>query len=1273
MAPRFDRAISASTLKPRARLKPAAGNPLGCGDDNSYSVADTTNLGGDRFSINHNGLHMPTMTPKSDSQSWLADQPLQTKISLGIGLILGLFLLSSVMTVNLLREQQTHRHWTIHTYEVLLTLDDLRRAAQTSQIGARGYVLLQRTDELAIFESGKDDFSKRLAQMRQLTSDNALQQSRIDTIEAMAARWQQEITVNMIDPIAKLQITDPSAAAIERQRIQINYRQHRTITVEELMAVLDRMTAEENALLVVRNQRLDNSVRFIKAMNIIATLLGLILGFLVIRFTSLLITRPLHRLSDMMTRLANHDHDFEIHRLNQKDEIGTIARGLQVFKQMVIDTQSKTWLKTQISVVSHRLQQATTHREFAQSITSEVVPILKMGVGLFYSFDEMRFRLDLLGSYGLRLNDHSVDGYMPGEGLVGQCAVERKIILIDDVPSNYVHIDSGSGDALPRSIVIVPVLYRDRLIGVLEMAGFSPVEPLQRELLDELLPIVALTLENLNRAVNTQDLLEQTREQADKLGMSELLMRQQQEVLRENNDALQAKTAELEEQSERLVTSEEELRVQTEELQASNEKLRDKTESLNRQKHVLVELQKDTEQKAEELGRASQYKSDFLANMSHELRTPLNSLLILSRSLSDNDTGNLDDEQIESARIIHDSGTSLLHLINDILDLSKIEAGKMELMIDELPLADLQRRLMRTFVHIAEKKNLGFTVDIEPGLPAILHTDGAKLEQIANNLLSNAFKFTAQGSVAVKIGRPDATIALPGTLLGQPLMAISVTDSGIGIPADKFQHIFNAFEQVDASTSRQFGGTGLGLAISRKMSQLMGGDILLRSESGQGSCFILLLPETPPEQATNVAEAAPLVRTTVRSHTLSPGLLPEVIDDDRRSLQPGQTTILVIEDDPAFTRILIDMIHRKGYRALAASDGEAGLQLAREHHPTGILLDVMLPMMDGWTVMDKLKADATTRAIPVHFISATDEATRGLELGAVGFLTKPVSRESIGEAFERLLHFAEGHQRHLLIVDDEADSRTAIRTMLRADNVLIDEAGSAEEALEKTADIRYDCIVLDLGLPGMSGLELLEHLSKAPGGVPPVVIYSGRDMSREENLQLRQYTDSIVVKGARSPERLLDEVSLFLHSIQHAQKRLSNGNNGLASTELSGRRVLLVDDDMRNLFALSKVLRSWGLVVAMAQDGQKALKALGDDEAPELVLMDIMMPVMDGYDTMRAIRAQPQFDKLPIIALTAKAMRGDREKCIEAGASDYLSKPIDIDKLSSMIRVWLQR
>jgi CheY-like chemotaxis protein len=442
---------------------------------------------------------------------------------------------------------------------------------------------------------------------------------------------------------------------------------------------------------------------------------------------------------------------------------------------------------------------------------------------------------------------------------------------------------------------------------------------------------------------------------------------------------------------------------------------------------------------------------------------------------------------------------------------------------------------------------------------------------------------------------------------------------------------------------------------------------VLRSTPGEGSTFTVLLPLAPPAASAPAAAPAHTPAPAPRSYTSA--LLPETIEDDRASLQPGDTTILLVEDDPAFARILADMIHRKGYRVLAAADGESGLALAHEHRPTGVLLDVMLPGMDGWTVLQRLKADAATRHIPVHFISATDEAGRGRELGAVGFLTKPVSREAIGSAFERLLHFAEGRTRQLLIVDDDAASRTAVRTMLRREDVDIDEADSAEAALRLAGETRYDCIVLDLGLPGMSGMELLDQLAATPAGVPPVVVYSGRDLSPEENLQLRQYTDAIVVKGARSPERLLDEVSLFLHSIKHAPRRtLEHASPG---SELKGRSVLLVDDDMRNLFALSKVMRGWGLQVTLAQDGEKALKALEGNPATELVLMDIMMPGMDGYAAIQAIRAQPRFANLPVVALTAKAMRGDREKCLEAGASDYLSKPVDLDRLLSLLRVWL--
>jgi signal transduction histidine kinase len=688
-------------------------------------------------------------------------------------------------------------------------------------------------------------------------------------------------------------------------------------------------------------------------------------------------------LTDLLTRLANHDHEFTISRLDRRDEIGEIGRALQVLKQMSLDTQAQGWIKEQVSGISHLLLQATTRKEFAGWLTGQLVPLCKAGAGLFYRYDDAQHRLELLGSYGLRLGIHPADQYAPGEGLVGQCAIERKIITLDDVPANYLHIDSGSGEALPGHVTILPVLYRDTLIGVLELAGFSALSPLHLRLLEELLPIVALTLENLNRTLST-------REQADDLRVSELVMRQQKEVLRDNNDALQAKTAELEEQSARLIASEEELRKQADQLQASNAELRLTTD---------------------ELARASRYKSEFLANMSHELRTPLNSLLILSRSLADNGTGNLDAEQVESARVIHDAGNSLLYLINDILDLSRIEAGKLELVIDELALTGLAQQLRRTFAHVAAHKGLDFSLDIAPGLPAILHTDGARLEQILNNLLSNALKFTARGAVTVHIGRPDADLDRPATLRDQPLIALTVSDTGIGIPADKFERVFNAFEQVDAGTSRQYGGTGLGLAISQRMAAMLGGVLILRSEVGRGSRFTVLLPET----------------------------IPDIVP-------------------------------------ITGAD----------------------PTPPGTTAPDHPRQPAAPSA----------------------------------------LH----------------------------------RAGTSRPA---------------------------------------------------------------------------------------------------AAADLAGHRVLLVDDDMRNLFALSSVLRGWGLQVDLAQDGAKALALLANGAHPELLLMDIMMPGMDGYAVIRSIRAQPHFAGLPIIALTAKAMQGDRERCLQMGANEYLSKPIDLDRLATVLRAAL--
>ncbi|WP_233843712.1 response regulator [Dyella sp. 2HG41-7] len=1206
-------------------------------------------------------------TPPTRKYSWLANLPIRFKIILAIGLLLGLFLINSLINVTSQNRQSETRRWADHTYQVLLQIESLQRTALNGQVGLRGFMLSHNAAELARAKNSNGELLVKLAELRQLTTDNALQQTRIDRIQTLVTQWVREMQDLVLTPESAIKSNDPDLSA-QIAAIQKNYLAHRTVHVEDYTTVLDEMSETERQLLIVRTQSAERLLNKTLYVNVASGLIGLILGLLVISLTSRMVTRPIRRLTDLMTRLANHDHTIEIRGVERRDEIGEISRALQVFKQMVIESRLQANLKNDATNISTSLQVATNHQDFAHRFVSQLAPLIQSGVALFYGYDETRGRLDLLGSYGLRLQA-SPDAYMPGEGLVGECAASRQPIVLDQVPSNYLRIDSGSGSAVPSHLTILPLLVRNQLVGIMEFAGFTALTPHQQQLLDELLPMAALTLENLNRAVNTEQLLEQTREQTDELRISAVTMRQQQEALRSANDTLQTKTYELEEQSQRLLASEEELRVQADELQSSNEELRLMTDTLRQQKEQVEALQEETEQKAEELARASRYKSEFLANMSHELRTPLNSLLILSRSLADNREKNLSNEQVESARIIHDAGSSLLRLINDILDLSKIEAGKMELSLVDHPLQNLVRSFRRNFDHVARDKKLDYEVTVADGLPEIIHTDPNRLEQIVNNLLANAFKFTAKGGIRVHISRPGEGVPVPQALANPSLLAISVKDSGIGIPADKLERIFNAFEQADNSTSRQFGGTGLGLSISRRMAALLGGDIVLRSEVGQGSEFVLLLPERSTGAATDVS--TPAMSTSIPStRPVTRHILPtEGMKDDRERIAPGDSVILIVEDDPAFAHILADIVRQKGHRMLHAPNGEGGLELARRYHPVGILLDVMLPGMDGWTVIERLKADSATRHIPVHFLTATDDAGRGRELGAVGFLTKPVTREAINEAFERLLHFAEGRTRHLLVVDDDAHARSAVRTLLKHDDVEIDEAGSGEEALQKIADIGYDCIVLDLGLPGMSGTDMLEKLA-AGGSIPPVVVYSGRELSREENLRIRQYTDSIVIKGARSPERLMDEVSLFLHSIRDSR----HGASSAASDHdgLRGRHVLLVDDDMRNLFALSKVLRDWGMQVSVAQDGHKALHALDETPNIELVLMDIMMPGMDGYEATQAVRAQSKFEKLPIIALTAKAMRGDRERCLEAGASDYLSKPIDLDKLASMMRMWLR-
>ena len=1201
---------------------------------------------------------MRSSPPSPESTgSWLAHLPIQTKLALPFGSLLLVMLLVLLAVFQGAAEQTEARELTLHTYEVIDAEQKFVIAVRDIQVAVRGYTLRASDTDLRSLDVAERRAKTAIADLRQLLANSPDQATRVDRIEATFTRYVQE---SVRPHVARLIEIRAGPLGVRESRIVAAGEQQLDASAPDLALMSELTTAlveQARALMTERLGDLEESTRELRWTLLGALVAVVLLSLGALWFALRQITQPISHITGLMTRLAEGERRIDIPGLARRDEVGAIARALNAFKQLVIENQRTSWVKSHVGELSAQLQRQSDREVFANTVTASVAPLVEAGVAVFYAADEQGKRLTLLGHYGFRQRKHVTTDYALGEGLVGQCARERKVIQLDQVPSDYTAIHSGTGEAMPSTVIVLPLISADRLLGVIEFAAFKPFNTAQSQLLDALLPVVALSFDNLSRALITEALLTETRRQSDALQASEEELRSQQDELRGQNHLLET-------QSSQLKASEEELRVQAEELQATNEELREQSEALTEQKKQVEAAERAAQEKAEDLSRASQYKSEFLANMSHELRTPLNSLLILARGLADNDDNHLSADEVESAEVIHSAGTSLLRLINDILDLSKIESGKMDLSIESVPLSEISIALSRTFRSVSREKQVALVIDQDPALPATFDTDQGKLEQILNNLLSNAFKFTAQGEVRLSIR----------AVTGQRI-AFVVSDTGIGIPPDKFEKVFQAFEQVDGSTRRQYGGTGLGLSIARSLAQLLGGDITLSSTAGQGSSFTVTLPlkstvVDQPERALPSPQRRDPV--PVVSPAVVPALPDATVADDREALQPGDPAILIVEDDVAFARILLDTVRKRGQRGLVATDGEAGLALAQRFVPTGILLDVMLPGLDGWGVIEQLKTDPRTRAIPVHFISATEERVRALDAGAVGFLTKPVDRHDLSGALERLQQFEPGRLRRVMVIDDDSGARLAVRKLLASQQVEVVEAADAETALEmlraRDEDHRVNCIVLDLGLPGMDGFTFLEQMASLDQP-PPVVVYSGRDLSREETLKLRAYTDSIVIKGARSPERLLDEVSLFLHSLRPISAAAQP--NPKADAQLAGKTVLVVDDDVRNMFAMSKALRAKGLNVVMAQDGHKALKQLENVSNIDLVLMDIMMPGMDGYDTMREVRRNAAWTSLPMIALTAKAMRGDREKCIEAGASDYLTKPVDLDKLFSMMRVWL--
>jgi HAMP domain-containing protein/signal transduction histidine kinase/DNA-binding response OmpR family regulator len=941
-----------------------------------------------------------------------------------------------------------------------------------------------------------------------------------------------------------------------------------------------------------------------------------------------------------LTRSIKVDARGEVAEL--KDNINTMIDNLRLTTDR---NTEQDWLKTNLARFTSMLQGQRDLVTVGKLLLSELVPLVNAHQGLIYQVNtEGTPHLTMLASYG---NSHP--GYKSrieyGEGFLGQCAVDTKRILVTSLPPDTIPVGASMFQAMPRSLVVFPVVFENEIKAVLGLASLHEFAPVHLTFLEQLTNGIGILVNSIEATMQTEGLLKQSQQLATEL-------QTQQKELQQTNEQLAQKAQQLAEQNVEV----------------------------ERKNQEIEQARRALEEKATELALTSRYKSEFLANMSHELRTPLNSILILGQQLADNPEGNLTPKQVEFARTVHGAGTDLLNLITDILDLSKIESGTVTVEADEIVFSTLVETMKRSFAHEVERRGLSFQVTVDPSLGRSIVSDAKRLQQVLKNLLSNSFKFTELGGVRLNISPASAGWSTDHRILSQvgSVVAFEVSDTGIGIPLDKQKVVFEAFQQADASTSRKYGGTGLGLAISRELSNLLGGEIHLTSTPGVGSTFTLFLPQNyvGPSVGLKPAIARP-GSEEIRAFTRLAEPATESVPDDREHLEAGETSLLIVEDDPHYARVVADLARDSGFKVLVAARGSEGLELARQFHPTAISLDVFLPDMLGWTVLSHLKQNPSTRHIPVQILTSDEDRQHGLARGAFSFMTKPTSTEAMNAALSRIKQYASKERRRLLIVEDNVAEQVSIKELLGHNDLDIVTADSGAAALAALAADPVDCMVLDLRLPDMSGFEVLEELSRNEALRDlPVVVFTGRELSAEEDSHLHTLARSVVVKGVESPERLLDETALFLHRVvsdlpQEKQRMLERLHR--SDDDLVGKTVLVVDDDVRNIFALSSVLERRGMNVLTASNGNEAVNILESRPDLAIVLMDIMMPGMDGYETMRVIRQEPSHRRLPIVALTAKAMKGDREKCLEAGASDYLAKPVNTDQLLSALRMWLHR
>ncbi|WP_220812628.1 response regulator [Pseudomonas paralcaligenes] len=1157
------------------------------------------------------------------NESAMDEESFRRILSRNVGLPLGLGLVGALFFAAVIGYLLNVIRWVEHTDQVLNKASEVYKLSLDMETGMRGFLLSGNEDYLAPYELARGKFRPLTEQLAELVADNPPQVQRAQRVLALQEQW---------DLYAQEVIGSRRGGGDFLE--EVGRGRGKSLT-DGMRRELDNFIGTERDLRQQRSTEVSTTTTWGTGAYLLVSIL----------FSGLLALFG-------RRELLNLSRTYSIAMAKQAD--------------YAEEQRQRAWLRGGQTQLSERLLGQQQVQELADRSLEFLADYLGCVVAALYLRDAQTGDLQRVAGYGFSGDATLKEQFYRGEGLVGQVALSRRLVCLDNLPEDYIKVASSLGEGQPVSVALVPLQSEDRVNGVVELAFMRVLEPREREFLEAIAGSVGTSLEASRYRQRLQEVLAETQQLNEEL-------QTQQEELRAANEELEQQARVLKESQAHLETQQAELEQTNEKLSEQTQVLADQRDELDQRNTTLGRIQAQLEERAEELQRASRYKSEFLANMSHELRTPLNSSLILAKLLAENPQGNLDAEQVKFAESIYSAGNDLLNLINDILDIAKVEAGKLEVRPERTPLASMLEGLRDVFGPQARERGLSFEVELHAGVPEVLFTDRQRAEQILRNLLANAFKFTEHGGVTLSVSRHD-----------DQTLAFAVRDTGIGIAADQQEVIFQAFRQADGTTNRRYGGTGLGLSISRDLARLLGGSIGVSSVAGEGSTFTLLLPERLVEGRH--AEPAPLALAPLPTPVApaAPAAVPAAprpqapFEDDREHLaERGGRRVLVVEDEERFARILFDLAHELGYACLVATCADEGLELARQFRPDAILLDMHLPDGSGLGVLQRLKDDAQTRHIPVHGVSVEDHSEAALHLGAVGYALKPTSREQLKEVFGKLEAKLNQQVKRVLLVEDDPLQRDSIARLIGDEDIEITAVAFAGEALEKLRETVFDCMIIDLKLPDMQGNELLRRMAEEDiCSFPPVIVYTGRNLTRDEEAELLKYSRSIIIKGARSPERLLDEVTLFLHKVE---AELSSERQRMLKTARSrdkvfeGRRLLLVDDDVRNIFALSSALEQKGAAVEVARNGIEALAKLREHDDIDLVLMDVMMPEMDGYEATRQIRQEARWKNLPIIAVTAKAMKDDQERCREAGANDYLAKPIDLDRLFSLIRVWMPK